>query len=163
MNKKERIKRLLKVEDDYERALLLVSELFEDKKDKEGKPYINHLIRVSTKLDNHNTKVAGLLHDTLEDTNYTEKDLKKLKFSKETIELVKLVTNKKDQKYHDKITSIIDSNNIEAIKLKYSDMSDNYNPIRMKDLCIFQKLKYKKKYAKEIIRLEEYLKQNKER
>ena len=104
MNKKERMKRLLKVEDDYERALLLVSELFEDKKDKEGKPYINHLIRVSTKLDNHNTKVAGLLHDTLEDTNYTEKDLKKLKFSKETIELVKLVTNKEDQKYHDIIT-----------------------------------------------------------
>jgi (p)ppGpp synthase/HD superfamily hydrolase len=137
--------------------------LFEDKKDKEGKPYINQLIRVSTKLDNHNTKVAGLLHDTLEDTNYTEKDLKKLKFSKETIELVKLVTNKKDQKYHDKITSIIDSNNIEAIKLKYSDMSDNYNPTRMKDLCLFQKIKYKKKYAKEIIRLEEYLKQNKER
>jgi len=38
-------------------------------------------------------------------------------------------------------------------------MQDNYNPIRMKDLNIFQKNRLKKKYAKEIIRLEEYLKQ----
>ena len=159
MLKEKRIKSLINIKDDYERALLLVSILFEDIKDKEGKPYINHLIRVSAKLDNKDTKVAGLLHDTLEDTDFKEKDLKKLKFSKETIEIVKLVTNKKNQKYHDKITSILESNNIEAIKLKYSDMQDNYNPIRMKDLNIFQKNKLKKKYSKEIIRLEEYLKQ----
>ena len=163
MLNKERIKRLNMIEDDYERALLLVSELFEDIKDKEKKPYINHLIRVSIKLNNKDTKVAGLLHDTLEDTKVTENDLKKLSFSKETIEIVKLVTNKKNQKYHDKITSILESNNIEAIKLKYSDMQDNYNPERMKDLNILQRNRLKNKYEKEIKRLEEYLDKIKER
>ena len=57
---------LLKIQDDYERALSLIKVLFEDITDKEGKPYINHLIRVSNNLENKNTKTAGLLHDVIE-------------------------------------------------------------------------------------------------
>ena len=37
------VKDLQTIKDDYKRALKLVEILFKDKKDKEGKPYINHL------------------------------------------------------------------------------------------------------------------------
>lgn len=159
---------LLLIKDDYKRSLTLVEYLFKDKKDKEGDPYINHLLRVSNKLNNINTKIAGLLHDTIEDTSITFEDLHSLGFNEDIITLVKLVTNDKIPilnrndmltKYHNKITSILESNNIEAIKLKYSDMSDNFNQDRLNKLDNKTKELLVEKYQPEIIRLENYLKE----
>ena len=151
---------LNKITDDYKRAHELVKILFKDKKDKEGKPYIGHLERVSQKLTKENTKIAGLLHDVVEDTSCTLDDLKKLQFNDEIIELVKIVTNNEENfSYHDKISSIINSNNIEAIKLKYSDMLDNSNPERLKKLDSETKNYFIKKYTNELKRLENELKE----
>lgn len=149
---------LLQINNDYERALKLVSIIFQDKKDKEGEPYINHLIRVSKKLKNHNTRVAGLLHDTIEDIEYMSfNSLTELKFNDEIIELIRLVTKDPSLNYHDQITKIIVSNNIEAIKLKYADMSDNYDLERLKKLSPEQQEYFHHKYGPEIIRLKEIL------
>lgn len=153
--------RIKEITDDYKRAYELVKFLFKDKKDKEGAPYIGHLERVSNKLTNPNTRIAGLLHDVVEDTEFTFNDLKRFKFNDEIIELVRIVTkdyNKKES-YHDCITSIIETNNIEAIKLKCSDMKDNSDPERLKRLDIIQRNYFTKKYQKELIRLENILKE----
>ncbi len=151
---------LLEIKDDYQRAHQLVSILFQDKTDKEGEPYIGHLERVSNKLTKENTRIAGLLHDVVEDTELTFDDLRNLNFNEEIIELVNLVTNTtKDKSYHDKITSIIESNNIEAIKLKYSDMSDNANPERLSKLPEDKRNHFINKYQPELIRLENILKE----
>lgn len=169
MIKKSLYDELLLITDDYKRSLKLVEYLFRNKKDKEGEPYINHLLRVSNKLSNQNTKIAGLLHDIVEDTKVTFNDLKSLGFNDEIITLVKLVTNDKLtiklnkkawlEDYHNKITKILESNNIEAIKLKYSDMSDNFNQERLNRLDEKTKKHLTNKYQPEIIRLEEYLKE----
>ena len=149
---------LLQINNDYERALKLVSIIFQDKKDKEGEPYINHLIRVSKKLKNPNTRVAGLLHDTIEDIEYMSfNSLTELKFNDEIIELIRLITKDPSLNYHDQITKIIVSNNIEAIKLKYADMSDNYDLERLKKLSPEQQEYFHHKYGPEIIRLKEIL------
>ena len=149
---------LLQINNDYERALKLVSIIFQDKKDKEGDSYINHLIRVSKKLKNPNTRVAGLLHDTIEDIEYMSfNSLTELKFNDEIIELIRLVTKDPSLNYHDQITKIISSNNIEAIKLKYADMSDNYDLERLKKLSPEQQEYFHHKYGPEIIRLKEIL------
>ena len=66
----EEILKIKNIEDDYERAYQLVSITFKDITDKGGKPYIGHLTRVSDKLKKKDTKVAGLLHDILEDIEY---------------------------------------------------------------------------------------------
>lgn len=151
---------LLEIKDDYQRAHQLVSILFQDKTDKEGEPYIGHLERVSNKLTKENTRIAGLLHDVVEDTEISFDDLRNLNFNEEIIELVNLVTNTtKDKSYHDKITSIIESNNIEAIKLKYSDMSDNANPERLSKLPEDKRNHFINKYQPELIRLENILKE----
>ena len=140
----------LEVKDLYDRALLLVSDLFENKTDKEGLPYINHLIRVSVKLDSKKLKIAGLLHDTLEDTNLTKKDLLDLGFSKRIIEIVDSVTNKEGEIYNNKIKRIVDSKDIDVIKLKYADMSDNYNKDRLKLLSKDIQEKLTNKYGNNI-------------
>ena len=173
MIKKSLYDELLLITDDYKRSFALVEYLFKNKKDKAGETYINHLLRVSEKLSNPNTKIAGLLHDTVEDTEVTLEDLKSLNFNNEIIELVRLVTNEEEStpitekelvnKYHNKITKILESNNIEAIKLKYSDMSDNFNQERLNKLDEKTKNYLINKYKDEIIRLEEYLKERGEK
>ena len=157
---------LKNIEKDYLRAKKLVEILFEDKKDKEGQPYIGHLIRVSNKLSNENTRIAGLLHDVVEDIpDFTFEDLRNLNFNEEIITLVKIVTKNKTkkEKYHDKITSIIKTNNIEAIKLKYSDMLDNFDTNRLNKLDIMTRSYLFNKYKDEIVRLENILKEKGEK
>lgn len=149
---------LLKIQDDYERALSLIKVLFKDITDKEGEPYINHLLRVSEKLENKNTKIAGLLHDTIEDIDgFTEESLKELNINDEIISLIKIVTKDDDIEYTDYITSVLDTNNIEAIKIKYADMSDNFNVERLNKLSEQDKERLTRKYEKEIVRIKNYL------
>ncbi len=145
---------------EYDKALYLVSRLFKNIKDKAGEPYINHLIRVSIGVEGKDTKVAALLHDVVEDIpgmsfNY----LKELGFNDNVLEVVKIVTKDKRNKipYHDEITRVLTSNNIEAIKLKYADMSDNYNSERLKLLEEETKIRLENKYQDEIIRIKNYL------
>ena len=130
----------------YDRALLLVSDLFQDKKDKAGFPYINHLIRVSVKLDTEELRIAGLLHDVLEDTSITKDDLRELGFSNRVISIIEGVTNKVGENYNDKIKRIIDNGDMDVIKLKYSDMSDNADKKRLAKLSIITRNRLINKY-----------------
>ena len=136
----------LKIDNLYNRALLLVSDLFQDKKDKAGFPYINHLIRVSVKLDTEELRIAGLLHDVLEDTLITKDDLRELGFSNRVISIIEGVTNKVGENYNDKIKRIIDNGDIDVIKLKYSDMSDNADKKRLAKLSIITRNRLINKY-----------------
>lgn len=136
----------LKIDNLYNRALLLVSDLFQDKKDKAGFPYINHLIRVSVKLDTEELRIAGLLHDVLEDTLITKDDLRELGFSNRVISIIEGVTNKVGENYNDKIKRIIDNGDIDVIKLKHSDMSDNADKKRLAKLSIITRNRLINKY-----------------
>ena len=148
------------ISDDYDLAFQLVSYLFHDKKDKDGIPYINHLVSVSNMLDTRTTKIAGLLHDVLEDIpNFTVNDLKMLGFSDEVVEIVKIVTKDKTNKesYHDWITKIIKTKNIDALKVKYADIKDHLNAKRLSLLNEEKKLYFISKYSEEKSRLEKAL------
>ena len=150
--------------DMYIKAKIIVTELFKDKVDKAGKPYINHLFRVSDKLRESIEKVAGLLHDTLEDTDITYEDLISVGFTCEVLDIVKIVTNNNDSSiklsreeklrlYHEKIDKMIDSNNIHAIRLKEADMSDNYDLTRLKELPIDMQEWFVQKYEMPLSKL----------
>ncbi len=166
----KKIKEWIDIKDDYHRAYELVSYLFKDKKDKEGDPYLWHLVRVSNSLIEKDTKVAGLLHDIVEDIeNVTFEDLVYLGFNKNIIELVRQVTKdynssklspeEKKRAYHQKITSILESNNLEAVKLKYADMKDNMNVDRLARLDEKTKEYLYNKYKDELVRLKTFLKE----
>ena len=64
------------------KAFDIVSKAFDGKTDKAGKPYIGHLTRVASNvLGNSNIRelltTIALLHDLVEDTDWTEEDLRK--------------------------------------------------------------------------------------
>lgn len=148
----------------YTRCRFLVNVLFIDKVDKEGSPYINHLLRVSDNMTTDDGKIAGLLHDVVEDIEgITFEDLKEFGISEEIIEALKLVTNEKieyeltkEEKleiYNKKIDKIINSGNKLALELKLSDMSDNYNEERLKKLPKEKQEWFNLKYGENIKKL----------
>ena len=161
---KEELEKIKNNDNLYLKSKLIVEKLFENKVDKAGRPYIGHLMRVSGKLELEKEKVAGLLHDTLEDTDITEFDLIEVGIPKEIIEIVKIVTHDKIDKsnmtkeeklllYNKEIDKVINSGNIHAIRLKESDMSDNYNLNRLKDLPQEKQEWFHVKYGKQLIKL----------
>jgi hypothetical protein len=78
-------------------------------------------------------KLAALLHDVLEDTQYTRGDLELMGYTKRTLDAVQLLTQKPgdDRSYEEKIAALIASGNRDAIQVKYADIQENTDPDRL--------------------------------
>ncbi len=168
---KEELYNIEKIDNLYARAFIITSEVFKEKTDKAGKPYFDHLFRVSLELDEDIEQTAALLHDIVEDTEVTFKDLLEIGFPVEVVEIVKLVTKpeidtsnmtkkEKLKLYSDEIDSIIESGNIHAIRLKKADMSDNYDKERLKSLPLDKQQWFEEKYGKQLIKLNKVTERN---
>lgn len=137
--------KIKKCDDPYLKSGAIVRALFKDKKDKMGKPYLGHLVRVSNNMSTLEGNVLGLLHDTVEDISDIDfLDLEKIGISESILQALRLVTKtpilkevSKEEKlalYNKEIDRIIDSGNDLALELKISDMSDNFDPKRLDGL-----------------------------
>jgi len=133
-------------------AIAIAAEAFKDKTDKGGKPYILHCLHVMNKMkyeDNEDLMIAAVLHDLVEDTDYSFLDLEKLGFNSYVIFLITLLTHNKNMSYEDYIFQI-KSNNEDAVKIKLQDLRHNSDITRMKGLRDkdFERLaKYHKAHA----------------
>ena len=111
-------------------------------------------------LDSANTRIAGLLHDIVEDiSDFTLDDLRALGFSNDIVEIVRIVTKDKSKKkcYHDWISEIIETNNIEALKVKYADIMDHLSLERLNRLDEEKRCYFINKYQEEAYRLKQVL------
>ena len=164
----EDLEKIYKMDDLYLKAKIIVAEVFKDKFDKEGKPYLGHLLRVSDKLEEETERIAGLLHDILEDTDIPYEDLLGIGFSSEILDIVQLVTKEKINTknlskkeklliYSSKIDSIINSGNIHAVRVKEADMADNYDLNRLKNLSKEQQVWFHEKYSRQLDKLRKKL------
>jgi len=92
-------------------------------------PYIKHPLRVAAKLckkENSDEVIAtALLHDIVEDTTITLKDLKKFGFSNEIVEAVDALTHRRKENYFKYIGQI--QENPIARTVKNADIIDNLN------------------------------------
>lgn len=121
--------------------------------DKEKKPYILHVIRVASKFDKKEEIIIALLHDVLEDSSITDKDLYEMGFSDDIVQVVKLLTRRKLQKYEDYIISV--SKNPVAKRIKIEDIKDNSRLVRLMNLNKITRYRLKRKYEKAIRLLSE--------
>jgi len=143
---KEDLQKIRECEDVYLKSAVLVRILFRNRKDHAGQPYLGHLKRVSDRMTTLDGKIAGLLHDLVEDISYiTFDDLLDIGIPENIVEVLRLVTKKKHNKklteeerlicYGEEIDRIIDSGNDLAIELKTVDIEDNYDKERL-ELCL---------------------------
>lgn len=112
--------------------------------DKAGKPYWTHPYRVAFSIINRDAEVikAALLHDVVEDTKYTLKDLAEAGFSEKVLKLVDYLTRDKNtHTFKEYIRRIADTEDAELIEIKLSDLVDNTDPDRAKGLNLDKLMK----------------------
>ena len=102
-------------------------------RDLDGNPVILHPLTVALKGNNESEIVAGLLHDVVEDTDWTFDDLLKAGIKPEVVDALRLLTHSKDEPYLDYVQRIVDSHNPTAINVKCNDLEHNLDRGRRGD------------------------------
>lgn len=137
------------------RAISIVALAFEKKTDRGGQPYILHCLRVMNKMpkEDEELRCIAIMHDLIEDTNWTLEQLSLSGFSDMVLTGLNLLTRKDDVDYDTYIQRIC--LNINAIKVKLADLEDNSDITRLKGLRDkdFDRMK---KYHKSYLYLKEY-------
>ena len=111
------------------KAIQIAVSAHKEQVDKSGQPYILHLIRVMDAGETEQEKICGVLHDLVEDTDWTFEKLENEGFSEEIISALKCVTKQENEAYDVFISRI--KENLLAIKVKLNDLRDNMDITRL--------------------------------
>ncbi|WP_138158789.1 HD domain-containing protein [Peptoniphilus catoniae] len=125
------------------KALFVAIKAHKGQRDKGGKPYIFHPIKVALNVSGYSQRIVALLHDVIEDSNYKLGDLKFLKEDEK--EALILLTRVDKQDYFDYIKSIRTNSIARSVKL--ADLDQNMNLKRLK-IVSCEDLKRREKYEK---------------
>ena len=116
-----------------ERAIGIAVEAHKGQLDKGGNPYILHPLRVMMSVDFELEKIVAVLHDVVEDSNWTFEALLAEGFSIEVIEALKSVTKNSDNEDYDSFIQRAIGNSI-GRKVKIADLRDNLDVTRISDI-----------------------------
>jgi len=133
------------------KALKLCFEAHKKQVDKSGMPYVFHPFHLAEQMQTEETTVVALLHDLVEDTDYTIEDLVSMGFSKNITDAIALMTHADDVAYMDYVRRI--KNNPIAKVVKLADLKHNSDLTRL-DVVDEKALKRKEKYLEAIKILE---------
>jgi len=139
------------------KTLELVLRVFDDKVDKGGLPYFNHLFKVYEGVSSYNEKIIALLHDIVEDTNVTFDDLKSFGYNDEIIKPLTYLTKKKGEYYPDYIDRIISSNDVHTLNVKLSDLKHNMDITRIKNPSVNDYERISKRYEPAYLKIKNKL------
>ena len=106
-------------------ALEIALKAHKGQRDLDGKPVILHPLNVAMKGNNESEIVAGLLHDVVEDTDYTFEDLLDAGISSKVVDALRLLSHEKGSEYMDYVRRIARSRNPIAINVKCNDLDHN--------------------------------------
>lgn len=120
-----------------------------DQLDKSGVPYVFHPVHLAEQMTDEDTTVAALLHDVVEDTEYTLADLAAMGFSDGVLAAIRLLTHRDGVPYMEYVAKIRENPIAKAVKL--ADLTHNSDITRL-DVVDEKALARVAKYA-EAIRL----------
>lgn len=129
-----------------ERAIEIATEAHRGQKDKAGNDYIEHPLRVMAVGRSINERIVGVLHDVVEDSDWTFERLASEGFSAEVIDALRCVTKLSESEPYDKFIARIKRNPL-AVAVKINDLTDNMDIRRLPYLS-----------DKDVKRLKKYLK-----
>lgn len=136
---------LIKLLKMLEKAIQIALNAHYGQTDKAGKSYIFHLLRVMNKGNTEVEKICGILHDLIEDTEWTFDELKKEGFSDEILQVLDCLTKRENENYDDFIQRV--AQNSTAIRVKINDLENNMDITRLSQIT-----------EKDLERLNKYLK-----
>ncbi|MBR3105886.1 MAG: bifunctional (p)ppGpp synthetase/guanosine-3',5'-bis(diphosphate) 3'-pyrophosphohydrolase [Clostridia bacterium] len=113
---------------DIETAKAWAYRLHAGQVDKAGLPYVTHPERVAGRLSSQEDQVVAWLHDTVEDTGLTLREIEE-QFGKETAAAVDAVSRRDGEDWDDYLSRV--KRNETARRVKISDLIDNSNLSRI--------------------------------
>lgn len=134
-----------------ERAIEIATEAHKGQLDKSGKDYIEHPLRVMEMGKTEDEKIVGVLHDVIEDTDWTFEKLEAEGFSPEVIAALRCVTKITENENYDDFIDRVKKNPL-AVAVKINDLTDNMD-IRRLPYLSDKDVKRLKKYLKAYKRL----------
>ena len=133
-------------------AMKLCFEAHKDQQDKSGLPYVFHPFHLAEQMQDEVTCTVALLHDVVEDTEYTFDDLADMGFPPVVLEALRLLTHEESVPYMDYVRKI--KQNPVAAEVKLADLQHNSDLSRM-DAVTEQALIRREKYLQAIALLTE--------
>ena len=123
-------------------------------KDKGGAPYVFHPFHLAEQMDTELEVTAALLHDVVEDTEWTFEMLLEAGISWEVVEVLRLLTHPEGEPYMDYIRRLLP--NPVARKIKLADIRHNGDMTRLPETDNDKKAYFQGKYREATKLLEEY-------
>lgn len=99
------------------KALRLSFDAHKDQLDKSGMPYVYHPFHLAEQMESEETVTVALLHDVVEDTDYTIEDIIAMGFPKSVTDALTLMTHDKTVPYMDYVAKIKTNPIAKAVKL----------------------------------------------
>ena len=126
------------------KAMKLCFEAHKDQVDKSGLPYVFHPFHVAEQMEDEITTTVALLHDVVEDTDYTLEDLSGMGFPQKVTDALALLTHDPAVPYLEYVAKI--KHNPAARAVKLADLKHNSDTARLG--CISEK---------DALRIEKYI------
>ena len=134
------------------KAMKLCFTAHKDQLDKSGLPYVFHPFHLAEQMTDEFTTVAALLHDVVEDTEYTFSNLADMGFPEEVLAALRLLTHDPAVPYMDYVAQA--KSNPIARAVKIADLLHNSDPTRL-DVLTPRDIERAEKYQKALRLLEE--------
>ena len=132
------------------RAIEIAAQAHQGQFDKSGKEYIGHPLRVMEMGSTEEEKIAGVLHDVVEDSDWTFEMLEAEGFSAEVVGALRCVTKLSEKENYDDFIERVRKNPL-AVAVKINDLTDNMDIRRLpylSDKDVKRLKKYLKAYKK---------------
>ena len=88
------------------KAMRLCFRAHEGQLDRSGIPYVYHPLHLAEQMPDEDSTVAALLHDVVEDTDYSLEDLREMDFPPRALEAVALLTHDPAEPYLDYVARV---------------------------------------------------------
>ena len=115
-----------------EDAIAIAAAAHRGQRDKAGAPYLLHPLRMMLALRSESAMMAAVLHDVVEDTEWTLEGLREAGVPAEVVAAVECLTRREGESY-DAFIERVRANPV-ARAVKIADLEDNMNVLRIGQL-----------------------------
>ena len=118
--------------DNTKRAIKLAYEAHAGQTDKSGLPYIHHPLHLAEQMQDESTTILALLHDVVEDTQYSIEDIEAMGFDREITDALRLMTHDQRMPYMEYVEKL--KKNPLARTVKLADLRHNSDISRLNEV-----------------------------
>ena len=115
------------------KAIEIALEAHRGATDKAGMPYAGHIMRVMQAGRTIDEKIVGVLHDLVEDTDWTFDQLLEEGFPQHIVDALRCVTKISEDEPYEEFIKRVKTNPL-AVAVKINDLTDNMDIRRLSDL-----------------------------